>query len=85
MGINSRKVLLTIQVMLTYTCVADLYFSNADLLPSPYERKAEENDLVYSHLKAFTDLSKQLTNKELKELSTLVTLDVWRDEGYTGE
>ncbi|XP_041454231.1 cyclic nucleotide-binding domain-containing protein 1-like [Lytechinus variegatus] len=49
----------------------------------PYERNAEENDLVYSHLKAFTDLSKQLTNKELKELSTLVTLDVWRDEGYT--
>lgn len=51
----------------------------------PYERKADENDLVYSHLKAFTDLSKQLTNKELKELSTLVTLDVWRDEGYTGQ
>ncbi|XP_071493656.1 cyclic nucleotide-binding domain-containing protein 1-like [Diadema antillarum] len=49
----------------------------------PYERKAEENDVVFSHLKSFTELSKQLTNTELKELSTLVTLDVWRDEGYT--
>ena len=51
----------------------------------PYERTAEDNDIIYTHLKEFPLLSEQLSNKELKELCTTAHMDIWKDEDYTGE
>ncbi|XP_033626476.1 cyclic nucleotide-binding domain-containing protein 1-like [Asterias rubens] len=49
----------------------------------PYERTAEDNDIIYTHLKEFPLLSEQLSNKELKELCTTAHMDIWKDEDYT--
>ncbi|XP_038070089.1 cyclic nucleotide-binding domain-containing protein 1-like [Patiria miniata] len=49
----------------------------------PYERTAEDNDIVFTHLKEFPLLADQLSSKELKELCTVAQLDVWKDEDYT--
>nr|XP_006812146.1 PREDICTED: uncharacterized protein LOC100378053 [Saccoglossus kowalevskii] len=49
----------------------------------PFERTAAENDTVFNHLKSFPEISEQLLDKELKELSTVTQLEIWKDEEYT--
>ncbi|XP_070576009.1 cyclic nucleotide-binding domain-containing protein 1-like [Ptychodera flava] len=53
------------------------------LRKKPFERTAAENELVFNHLKSFPELADQLTDKELKELSTVAQIDIWKDEDYT--
>ncbi|XP_071957962.1 cyclic nucleotide-binding domain-containing protein 1-like [Antedon mediterranea] len=49
----------------------------------PFERSSEDNKVIFKHLKAFPVLSSQTTTKELKEICSVVTLDVWKDDDYT--
>ncbi|XP_077982622.1 cyclic nucleotide-binding domain-containing protein 1-like [Glandiceps talaboti] len=53
------------------------------LRKKPFERTAAENELVYNHLKSFPELADQLTDKELKELSTVAQIEIWKDEDFT--
>ncbi|KAJ8041222.1 Cyclic nucleotide-binding domain-containing protein 1 [Holothuria leucospilota] len=49
----------------------------------PYERTADDITKLFTHLKTFDDLSKQVSKKELRELCTVAQQDIWRDENYT--